>query len=118
VRVIEIESGAVTTLQLPVTEEHTVFGGLSWANTQEVLAFTESVRKTMAKPKKGQTTYISTSVHLIELESGETSRLTGGGRPAWSPDDTHLVWTGITRCEIATGLEVSLGSGSYPDWKR
>ncbi len=94
-------------------------GGLNWARTQDVLAFT--ALEILGAPN---------SIHTLDINNGATSKIYNGYAPSWSPDDTKLVFNRrefvnqkktVNKIEIVdlATLEITiLATGASADWKR
>ena len=91
-----------------------VFSGIThidWAHGVDKLAITASSPAT---------------IYTVEIVSQAVTQTVAGNAPAWSPDNTKLVFADtsipsatIKRLELATGTTATLDtSGNYPDWRR
>jgi Tol biopolymer transport system component len=116
--VLDLLTNSTTKIEVPRSENHVFVEGIAWAKTQDVFAYCEVVQKTSYKGKKAVGTYWARTIHFLDLATGETSEVTGGRTPSWSPDDSQLVWSGITKFDIATSEKSDLGDGNGPDWRR
>jgi hypothetical protein len=63
-------------------------------------------------------------IYVLDLDTGSVTPICGGGAPAWSPDDSMILFsitskgkTVLQTITLATGPITTIGAGSDPDWK-
>jgi len=90
-----------------------------WARTRNAIAFG-------ARQVKGKKW---SHIYIVELEpngngnfqsAGPPVRLTKGGLPSWSPDDSEILFSNqfLRIYTIATAFTLNLGVGHAADWRR
>ena len=115
IRILRIATGAVETVAPTVPPDHVRMWGLDWGRTKDVLAYC-SRHKVYRKPNKLD--FVET-VYTLDLVTGETTEVTRGEFPSWSPDDRKLALSGIVTHELGTGQTEELSTGArYPAWRR
>jgi hypothetical protein len=106
VRVIEVSTGSITpvaTLTMGYKDGNT--GHIEWARTQDLLLYS---------------TWWGT-VYTLDPATGQSTEVTTGIWPSWSPDDSEIVFERsrtLVRRVLATGVETEIGPGRRPSWKR